>query len=99
MMMNTVTEGKYSILVAGALALISQSALSGDKNAARRELEVVTVTAQRPASELVDARIETDIKAHVDALNRRFAADLEDDLEAIGGSRIELVISEVPTRG
>jgi hypothetical protein len=99
MMTNTVTEGKYSILVAGALALISQSALSGDTNAGKRELEVLTVTAQRSASELVDARIETDIKAHVDALNRRFAADLEDDLEAIGSSRIELVISEVPTRG
>jgi hypothetical protein len=99
MMMNTVTEGKYSILVAGALALISQSALSGDTNAGKRELEVVTVTAQRPVSEVVDARIETDIKAHVDALNRRFAADLDNDLKAIGSSRIELVISEVPTRG
>lgn len=96
---TTVTERKHRILVAGALALISQSAFSGDANADQREPEILTVTAQRPSIEIIDARIETDIKAQVDALNRRFATDLENDLEAIGRSRIELVISEVPTRG
>lgn len=98
-MMQTVTHRKHRLLVAGALALISQSAVSGDANAAKREPEIVTVTAQRPSIETVEPRIETDIKAHIDALNRRFATDLEDDLEAIGRTRIELVISEVPTRG
>jgi hypothetical protein len=99
MMIHTVTDRKHSILVAGVLALISQSAFSGDVNTAKREPEVLTVTAQRPSTEIVDARIETDIKAQIDALDRRFATDLENDLKAIGSSRIELVISEVPTRG
>jgi hypothetical protein len=99
MMIHTVTEGKHRILVAGAVALISQSAFSGDAGLARSEPEVLTVTAERPSAEIVDARVETDIKAHIDAVNRRFATDLKSDLEAIDRTRIELVISEVPTRG
>jgi len=98
-MTHTVTERKHRILVAGALALISQSAFSGDANAAKAEPEVLTVTAQRPSTATTEPRIETDIKAHIDALNERFESDLKKDLEAIGKSRIELVISEVPTRG
>jgi hypothetical protein len=99
MMIHTGTNRKHSILVAGALALISQNAFSGDVNTAKREPEVLTVTAQRPSSEIVDARIETDIKTQIEALDRRFATDLENHLKAIGSSRIDLVISEVPTRG
>lgn len=97
--MNTVTERRHRILVAGALALISQSAFSGDAIAGKREPEVLTVTAQRPSIELVDTRVETDIEAHIDAVDRGIAAELENDLKAIGRLRIELVISEVPTRG
>lgn len=99
MTIHTVTDRKHSILVAGALALISQSAISGGASAARAEPEILTVTAERPSTELVEPRIETDIKAHIDALNARFESDLKRDLEAIGASRIRLVVSEVPTRG
>jgi hypothetical protein len=99
MTIHTVTDRKHSVLVAGALALISQSAISAEANAAKADPEILTVTAARPSTEIVEPRIETDIKAQIDALNARFESDLKRDLEAIGTSRIRLVVSEVPTRG
>ena len=99
MKIQTVTERKLSLLVAGALALFSQGALSGDASAARSEPEELTVTAPRPQIELANPVIEFDASELIEALNRRLAKDLEKSLDAISKSRIELAISEVTTRG
>jgi hypothetical protein len=99
MKIRTVTLRKQGLLIAGALAVLSQSALGSDANVAKREPEVLTVTAQRPPIVASDSQIETDVSVHIEAVERRFAKDLEKDLAAIGNSKIELVISEVPTRG
>jgi hypothetical protein len=98
-MNHTVAARKHRIVVAGALALMSQGAISGDSNASRNQFEELTVTAPRPQIEMTDARIETDVKEQIEAVNRRFAKDLKNDLTTIGNTRIELVIAEVPTRG
>ena len=95
--MKTVTGKTGSLAVAGALVLISQGALSDEARAASAH-EVQTVTAERPQLRF-DASITTDATASIRAVDRRIAEDLEKSLEAIAPSRIELVISEVPTRG
>ncbi len=99
MTLQIVTQRKYHILVAGALALLSQGALSGEASAARSEPEELRVTAPRPQTELAELRIKTDTSSVIEALNRRLAKDLEKSLKAISDSRIELAISEAPTRG
>jgi len=99
MKIETVTNRKLSLLVAGALALTSQVAVSGDPSAARSEPEELTVTAPRPQIGFVSPAIEIDTKELIEALNRRLKEDLEKSLDAIGKSRIELAISEVTTRG
>lgn len=99
MKIQTVTKRNPSLLVAGALALFSQGALSGDASAARNEPEELIVTAPRPQSEFVSPVIEIDAKALIEALNRRLAEDLKKSLDEINNSRIELAVSEVPTRG
>jgi hypothetical protein len=99
MMIETVTARMTGILVAGAFALTGQGALSGDTNAVRSEPEELIVTAQRPEMEISDSPIETSIQDQIEALDLRFATDLKKDLATIGGSRIELAISEVPKRG
>jgi len=99
MTLQIVTHRTHHILVAGALALLSQGALGGEANTAGSEHEQLRVTAPRPHVELADPRIETDTSAVIEALNRRLAEDLEKSLREISGSRIELAISDVATRG
>ena len=98
-MMQTVTERKRNLLVAGVLALISQGALSGEVAPVSTRMEVVRVTAPRPASQIVDARIEVRAAELIEAINARIEKDLRKSLDAIRPTRIELAISEVPTRG
>lgn len=99
MSMQTVTARNRPFLVAGALALISQGALSGETVATDTALEQLTVTAPRPEVVIGDLTIETDAAAMIEAMNRRVAKDLEKNLEVVGPARIELVTSEVATRG
>lgn len=99
MLMQTVTTRKNRVFVAGALALLSQGAVSGDASLTGYEPEILTVTAQRSQIEASERRIEADLKEQDEALNRRFAEDLKKSLDAIDESRIELAILEVPTRG
>ena len=103
MLKQTVTERKPGLLVAGALALISQSAVGGDPRATRAPVamqEVVTVTAPRPDEpRFENAILETDVQALIEIIDRRIGRDLEKRVGSVGGNRIELVISEVPTRG
>jgi len=98
-MMKTGFENRQRVLLAGALTLFSQAALSGEANAARNEPEEVRVSAPSQEIAIADPRIETDAEAVIEALNRRIARDLERSIEAMSGARIELVISEFPTRG
>jgi len=103
MMKQTVTLRKPGLLVAGALALISQSALGGDSETLRAPeatQEVVTVTAPRPDVPGFENHIlETNVQALIEVIDRRIEQDLEKRVDSIGRLRIELVISEVPTRG
>jgi hypothetical protein len=103
MMKQTVTERKPGLLVAGALALISQSALGGDTETQRAHVatqEVVTVTAPRPDKPGFENQVlETNVQAQIEAIDRRIERDIEKRVDSIGRNRIELVISEVPTRG
>ena len=99
-MKQTVTKRKLGLLVAGALALIGQVAVSAEAVATKapETMDVVTVTAKRPEQPEVKT-IEADASATIEAINRRIESDLEKSLERIGAPRIELAISEVPTRG
>jgi hypothetical protein len=90
---------RQRVLLAGALALVSQAALSDETNAARTEAEELTVSAPSQEIAIADPRIETDAEAVIEAMNRQVAADLARIIEAISGARIELAISESPTRG
>lgn len=102
-MKQTVTPRKPGFLVAGALALISQSALGGDTETIRGPAaaqEVVRVTAPRPEGPTFENPVlETHVRALIEAIDRRIERDIENRVDAIGRDRIELVISEVPTRG
>lgn len=102
-MKQTVTERKPGLLVAGALALISQSALGGDSETHRAPVatqDVVTVTAPRPDEPGFESYVlETNVQALIEAIGRRIERDLEQSVDSIGRNRIELAISEVPTRG
>lgn len=93
----TVRNGR--LLSAAALVLLSRGAWSDDGQATRSES--VGVTLPIPAAMAsVHAKIETEVRAHVEALNRRLAEELARRLEEdIRSSRIELVMAEVPTRG
>lgn len=99
MMMQTVTERKRNLVVAGVLALISQGALSSEVVPASQGIEIVRVTAQRPPITGSDSQIEIRAVEMIEAMNRQVEKDLESTLDAIRPTRIELVISEVPTRG
>jgi hypothetical protein len=95
---KTWMKGKRHILIAGALGLFSQAALSGEANASSTQ-EVLRVTAPRLEVATAELRIETNTDAVIEAINRRIAKDLERSLEAIGNKRIEIAASEFPTRG
>lgn len=95
---KTWMKGKRHILIAGALGLFSQAALSGEAKA-DSEPEQLRVSAPRFEIATTDVRIEANTDAVIEAINRRIAQDLERSLEAIGNKRIEIAASEFPTRG
>ena len=101
MKLQTVTKRKYGFLVAGALALISQSAVAGDADSSDARAagqDVITVTAERPRTIRVDG-FEPELEGLLEAIDRRIETDLQKRIDRIGRDTIELVISEVPTRG
>lgn len=91
MKIKTTLAVSRPVLIAGVLALLSQSAWT--------DQEEVRVTSPRMTSEIAVPKIATDAQAYIDALKQRLAEDLTKSLEAIRSSRIELVIAEAPTRG
>ena len=92
-------DSRQRFLLAGALALFSQAALSGEASAARPEPEEIRVVARSQEIAIPDPKIPTDALAIIESMNRRVAEDLERSIEAISGARIELAVSEFPTRG
>lgn len=98
MLKDIVLKSKRRILVVAALGLFSQAALSGDAKADGKT-EHLKVSATTAEIAIADPRIETDTDAVIDAINRRIAEDLARSLEAIGNARIQLAVSEFPTRG
>ena len=93
-----VTERKIQAVIGGLLVLFSQAALS-EGIVATRAPEVIWVTAPRIAAQIRESQIRDDMADLIDAINRRVAEDLAKSIDAIGMPRIELVISETPTRG
>jgi hypothetical protein len=98
MLMDTWLKSKRQILALGALGLMSHAALSSEAKT-KPEAELLTVSASRAEIAIADPRIETDTDAVIDAINRRIEEDLVRSLEAIGNARIQLAVSEFPTRG
>lgn len=92
-------------LVAGLFALASQGAFSEDaavtapEAQAVQETPVIKVSAQRETIEIERPRLESDLAPTIESLNRLLAKDLEQRMKAIEIERIELAITEVPTRG
>jgi len=98
-MMQTAMERKPKAALVGVLALLfSQAALSAGPDAPRAP-EVIRVTAPRVETVAPQSRIEVDVAALIEAVNRQIARKLAEDLDAIGVQRIEFAISEVPSRG
>lgn len=97
MMTKTVT-GNHA-LVAVALALIGQGAMSDETRVKRNEAEVVRVTIPRQEDRVEAPVIAVDAEEAIEALHRQLAEDLERELALIGKKRTELAIAEVPTRG
>ena len=95
--MRTVT-GNHA-LVAAALALLTQGAMSDETRVNASRSEEVRVSIPRPKTEIEAPVIKTDTKEMIEALNRQLAQDLERHLAVIGETRVELAIAEVPTRG
>jgi len=98
-MIKTTTAGKSRVLIAGALALLSQGAWADGGEAAKVAASRVTVSIPDQRIEIAAEKIDPSVRAHIEALNRQFAKELAERLEAIGKSRFELAIAEVPTRG
>lgn len=96
MMIKTLTAGKTRVLIAGALAILSQSAWSDRGPAANSDLRL---SIPQPRIEIATPKIEASAEAHIETLKRRIAEDLAASLAAIGDTRFELVTVEVPTRG
>jgi hypothetical protein len=75
---------------------MAQGAWSESNNDAQKPAvaatETVTVTAAEPP-------VEVDVRAHIDALNKRLVDELSRQIKALDAARTELVIAEVPTRG
>jgi hypothetical protein len=94
MLRKSVTEGTSRILLAGVLALVAQGAWSGERSEAR-EPAVAPTEAQTAAHQ----RIEVEIRAYIEALNKRLIEKLARAIEATNAARIELAMPEVPTRG
>ena len=98
MIRQTAMEWKQRLMLTGVVALLSPVALSAEVTPAG-QLDVITVTAPRVVSEVRPTKIEVDVAALIDAIEERIADDQEQNLEAIGGRRIELAIVGIPTRG
>jgi hypothetical protein len=98
-MIKTIKAGKSRVLIAGALALMSQGVWSEEGQAAKDAAADITVSIPNQAIEVVAEKLQASASEHIDALDQRIARDLADRLEAIGDSRFELAIAEVPTRG
>jgi phage gp29-like protein len=99
MMTKTATERTKRVLMAGALVLLSQAAWSEGGQDQKSGITEVHVIAQRLPKEPVDVKIETDIRSHVEELNRHLAEELAKRREAIFAAPIQLVVAEVQTRG
>lgn len=99
MIIERLTERKNRFLIAGALALLSQGVWSNERQDAARAPTVVKVTAPSQQIEVTSPKIGTDVAHHRKAVDQQLREDLEQSLQAITTSRIELVIAEVPTRG
>lgn len=99
MKIKTLTERKARVLIAGALTLQSLGAWSDDGQSAQNVEPAIKVSIPNQRIEIAAGTIEASAKAHIEALNQRFAEDIAESLEAIGGTRFEVVIAEVPTRG
>jgi hypothetical protein len=92
-MLKSVTEGRSRVLLAGVLALIAQGALSEESV---RSEEPTTVATTESSARL---QVEIDVRAYIEALNKRLSEALAREIEALHASRIEIAIAEVPTRG
>jgi hypothetical protein len=98
-MIKTSKAGKSRVLIAGALALLSQGAFSEEGRAAKDTAADITVSIPNQRIEVEVAKLEASAREHIEALNARIAQEWAERLEAIGRKRFELVIVEVPTRG
>jgi hypothetical protein len=98
-MIKTKTERNARVLIAGALALLSQGAWSEDERARGDAAADIKVSIPNQRIEIAVEKIEASASTHIEALNRRFEQDLAESLEAISNTRFEVVIAEVPTRG
>ena len=94
-MMQTRMEATLRVMLAAALVVSNQAATS----AANGEPDVIRATAPRVEADVRQSKIEVDVAALIEAVDRRVAEDLKKDLEVIGAPRIELAISEAPSRG
>jgi hypothetical protein len=102
-MSRKVKESLSRALVAGALVLLSQAALSGEGQEVTRAPEVIRVTLPHDWIAFASPSIELDtsqqFKALSDALDKSVAKDIARRIEMLDVSRVELAIAEVPTRG
>jgi hypothetical protein len=89
--------------LAGALVLLSQAALGDESQETTRALEIVRVTMPHDWNAFASPTNDIDSRLHFDALeaalDKSVALDLARQIEALGASRTELAIAEVPTRG
>jgi len=95
MKLKTVTAGKTTVVLAAALALMAQSALSEERNVER---EPASIAANETVAALKRS-VEVEIRAYIEALSKRLSEELAREIEALNAARVELAIAEVPTRG
>ena len=93
---DTVTAGKTRVLLAAALAFMAQGAWSEESNDARQPASTAAATETETSA---TQPVEIDVKAYIEALNKRLSDELAREIEALNAARIELAIAEVPTRG
>lgn len=96
MMLKTVTAGKTRVLLAAALAVMAQGAWSEESNDSQEPAGTAAANETVTSSE---RPVEIDIRAYIEALNKRLADELAREIEALNAARIELAMPEVPTRG
>lgn len=96
MKLKTVTAGKTPVVLAAALALMAQSASGEERNVGR---EPATIAAANETVAALKRSVEVEIRAYIEALNKRLSEELAREIEAFNAARVELAIAEVPTRG